>query len=237
MRMPLAASGILLAAALFAPARPAAAGAAKRAELSARAFTVKFRDPGDVALLVGAQLSESGSLRIEPRLRTITVQDRRDVLDRIQDLIASYDVPPRNVEFTITLILASRTEESDQPISREVRGIAEALPDITRWTNYRTLDSVTIAGSEGSRTTRDLAGEYRIEFALESVSDSRGVIRLNPFSLQKLERGSRGEAVYRPVYTTTVNLKNEKLLTIGATKSETSPRALFLAIRARIEGP
>lgn len=215
----------------------AAAGAESRGPIAARVFTVKFRDPGDVALLVGQQLSDRGSVTTVPKLRTVTVQDQRDTLDRIAELIASYDVPPRSVQFTVTLILASRAEEPSGSISREVRGITEALPDISRWTDYKTLDSVTISGSEGSRTSREVAGEYRIEFALESVSEARGIIRLNPFSLMKAEKAADGAATYRPVYTTTVNLKNDKLLTIGATRSETSPRALFLAIRGHVEEP
>ena len=205
---------------------------------SVRLFTIKFRDPSDVASLVGHLLSEKGSVTTQPRLRTVIVQDTRDILDKIETLIGSYDVPPRSVEFTVTLILATLAEEGrGQGISNEVRGIAEALSDITRWTNYKTLDNVKIAGSEGSVTSRELADSYRIEFNLESVSEARGIIRLNPFSLQKVERDTNGASIYRSVYTTTVNLKNEKLLTIGATKSETSPRAVFLAIRARIESP
>ena len=215
----------------------AAAAVSGNEAVSVRLFTIKFRDPSDVALLIGPLLSEKGSVTTQPKLKTLTIQDAPGILDKIQVLIASYDVPPRNVEFTVTLILASQADEGQQPISREVRGITETLPDITRWTNYKTLDSVSIAGSEGSRTSRDLADAYRVEFDLESVSESRGIIRLNPFSLQKGERDANGLMAYRPIYTTTVNLKNEKLLTIGATKSETSPRALFLAIRARIETP
>jgi hypothetical protein len=215
--------------------------AAAPAALQARLFHIKFKDPGDAALLVSPLLSENGSVTTQPKLRTLTVQDMPAILDRIQDLLASFDVPPRSVEFTVTLILASLAEEASAdgkpPISRVVRGIADALPDITRWTNYKTLDSVKIEGSEGSKTTRDLADSYKVEFTLESVSESRGIIRLNPFSLLKGETDASGALVYRPVYTTTVNLKNEKLLTIGATKSETSPRALFLAMRARIEAP
>ena len=218
-----------------------AAPAAPAAGMQVRLFHIKFKDPGDAALLVSPQLSENGAVTTQPRLRILTVQDTPAVLDRIQDLLASFDVPPRSVEFTVTLILASLAEEATAegkpPISRVVRGIAEALPDITRWTNYKTLDSVKIEGSEGSKTTRDLADSYKVEFTLESVSESRGIIRLNPFSLLKGETDAGGTLVYRSVYTTTVNLKNEKLLTIGATKSETSPRALFLAMRARIEAP
>lgn len=224
-----------------APHRAAAgsteAGAGDPSAVTARAFSIRFRDPGDVALLIGPLLSVKGSVITQPKLRTVTVQDTREILDRVRDLIASYDVPPRSVEFTITLILASRGEEGRQPISREVRGITEALPDITRWTDYKTLDSATIVGSEGSRTLRDLADSYRIEFQLESVSESRNIIRLNPFSLQKLERDDKGTISYRTIASATVNLTNQRLLTIGATKSQTSDRALFLAIKARIQNP
>lgn len=204
---------------------------------SVRLFTIKFRDASDVVTLISPLLSVKGSVTSQPRLRTVTVEDAPDILEKVQALINAYDVPPRNVEFTVTLILATLADEGKQSISREVRGIAETLPDITRWTNYKTLDSVKITGSEGARSSRELADLYKVEFDLESVSESRGIIRLNPFSLQRGERDATGAVRYRSVYTTTVNLKNEKLLTIGATKSETSPRALFLAIRARIEAP
>jgi len=223
------------------PRPVASAAGSSSAGVAVRLFKISFRDPSDVAQLVGPLLSEKGSVTTQPRLRTVTVQDSPAILERVAVLVASYDVPPRSVDFTVTLILASLADDAKgdarQSISTEVRGIAEALQDITRWTNYKTLDSVNITGSEGSRTVRDLADDYRVELNLESVSESHGIIRLNPFSLQKVQRDPGGGVTYRSIYTTTVNLTNGKLLTIGATKSETSPRALFLAIRARIESP
>ena len=88
----------------------------------------------------------------------------------------------------MTLILASRPEEAKQPISHEVRGITEALIDITKWTEYTPLGSITISGSEGSSEALDI-DEFHIEFEIESVSEGRGVIRLNPFILQKAVKG------------------------------------------------
>jgi hypothetical protein len=51
------------AGARSAPAQPPAAAGET---LAVRAFTIRFRDPGDVALLVGPQLSDRGSVTTVP---------------------------------------------------------------------------------------------------------------------------------------------------------------------------
>src|SRR5262249_7107206 len=77
-----------------AESKPAAAAAPVRA----RTFTIRYRNPGDVALLVQPLLSPAGFYTLQPALRTLTVQDTEAVLARIADVIASFDVPPRNLE-------------------------------------------------------------------------------------------------------------------------------------------
>jgi len=220
----------LLPAASAAPARPANEAAAP---VGVRVFKIQFKDPSDVAQLVGQLLTEKGSVAFSPKLKTLTVQDHRDVLDRVAEAIGSYDLPPRNVQFTVTLILASMGEQARQPISREVRGIADSLLNLPNWTDYKTLGSSAISGSEGSRVSLDI-DDYRVEFDIESVSESRGIIRLNPLVLQRAVKGADGAVNYRPVYRQTCNLTNDRLLTIGATKSESDAKAVFLAFRARI---
>jgi hypothetical protein len=214
---------------------PAKSAAESPSAVTARVFKIQFKDPSDVAQLVGQLLSDRGSVTFSPKLKTLTVQDRRDVLDRVRDVINSYDLPPRNVQLTVTLILASMGDQAaKQPISREVRGIADSLLNLPQWTEYKTLGSSAISGSEGGKASVDI-GDFRIEFDIESVSESRGIIRLNPLVLQRAVKGADGAVNYRPVYRQTCNLTNDRLLTIGATKSESDSKAVFLAIRARIQ--
>lgn len=236
---------VLLAAGLLAPPpaaaaeRPAVSSAERSREASAtvaaRVFKIQFKDPSDVAQLVGQLLTEKGSVSFSPKLKTLTVQDRRDVLDRIQEVVNSYDLPPRNVQLTVTLILARMGDQAKkQPISREVRGIADSLLNLPNWTEYKTLGSAAISGSEGGKASVDI-DDFRIELDIESVSESRGIIRLNPLVLQRAVKGADGAVNYRSVYRQTCNLTNDRLLTIGATKSESDSKAVFLAIRARIQ--
>gem|GEM_PF-1287427 len=227
--------GLSAPAAAAAPAAGSGSSREATGAIAARVFKIQFKDPSDVAQLVGQLLTERGSVTFSPKLKTLTVQDRRDVLDRVQDVINTYDLPPRNVQLTVTLILASMGEQAaKQPISKEVRGITDSLLNLPNWTEYKTLGSSAISGSEGGRASVDI-DDFRIELDIESVSESRGIIRLNPLVLQRAVKGADGAVTYRPVYRQTCNLTNDRLLTIGATKSESDSKAVFLAIRARIQ--
>lgn len=208
--------------------------------LHARAFTIRYRNPSDAAALVEPILSREGSYTLQPRLNTLTVQDTDQVLGRVEELIRSFDVPPRNVEVTINLLIGTRQPSQQQPLPREIRGITEVLPDITRWSNYQLLDSVSFTGSEGAVTSRTLTGEgekpdgYRIEVGIQSVDEENGVITVNPFVVQKDYRGDSAVPVWRPVYSTKLNLRQNRILTIGAASSEKSEKAVFLTILARV---
>jgi hypothetical protein len=169
-----------------------------------------------------------------PKLRTLTVQDRRDVLDRVQDVINSFDLPPRSVQLTVTLILAGMGEQAaKQPISREVRGITDSLLNLPNWTEYKTLARrrSRAAREARRRSTSTTSGSSSTSSRSARAAGSSGS------TARPAARGEgRGRAVtYRPVYRQTCNLTNDRLLTIGATKSESDSKAVFLAIRARIQ--
>ena len=240
-------------------AQPAPAGppAGPVAALRARSFTIRYRNPGDVAQLIQPALSERGSYTLQPALHTLIVQDAEESLARVADLIRSFDVPPRNVGVTINLLLCSQEPAGQQSLSKEVRGITDVLADITKWKNCKRIDSVSITGSEGAVTSRTLAGEdrsgaYSIELGIQSVDDEHGVIRIDPFTvrkdvhaettLPKLGSGSASSAkraeqqppIWRQVYSTKLNLQPNLLLTLVAARSEKSEEALFLTIRAKV---
>jgi hypothetical protein len=213
----------------------------KSSPVRARTFTIRYRNAGDVALLVQPLLSGAGSYTLQPALKTLTVQDTEAVLARVADVVRSFDVPPRNVEVTINLLVGSREGKPGAPsqnLSRELRGITDVLPDITKWTNYRLIDSVSITASEGAATTRTLgaggaAGAWRIEMGIQSVDDEHGVIRIEPFVVRK-EVTEAGAARWKQEYASKLNLRPGRLLTVVAARSEKSENALFLTIRARV---
>ena len=242
---------LLLVALVLAASSPLPAAGAEPSAfdtgLVARAYQVRHRTLSDAADVVSPALSSEGTLKLEPRLRTLVVEDHPSVLRRVDELLSAFDLPPRNVEVTLTLLLGSDVREPRAPvagagpreISREVRGVSETLGDFTKWTNYELLGSQSLTGAEGRSVTARLSDEYRVTFDIEAVEPPSskapsGVISFRSLVLQRISRTDTGEERADEVYSTAIQLHVGKLLMVGAARSPESRRALFLAIKAKL---
>ncbi len=206
----------------------------------ARAYEIRFRPLKDAADLVGSVLSPDGSMTLQPKLRTIVVQDRAPVLDRIGALLASFDLPPRNVEVTLSLFLGTDRREEEagrqsraEGLSREVRGVTETLGDVTKWNAYEPLGSRSVIGAEGAPVTANLSEDYRVTFEVESVTEPQGVVKFRSVSLKRISRRADGSERIEDLVTTSIVIPSGRLLVVGAAKSPDSRKALFLTLQAR----
>ena len=210
--------------------------------ISAKAFEVRYRPLNDAAELVSAILSADGKVTLEPRLKILVVEDHGSLLDRVGALLQSFDLPPRSVEVTVSLIRG--TDKKDQApgqpgaaggISREIRGVTETLGDFTKWTAYEQLGSRSVTGVEGSPVTVNLSEDYRVVFEIDSVQERQGVMKIEfkRLSLQRLIRAADGGERTEELYNLVVSLPPGKLHMIGAAKSPDSKQALFLALQAK----
>ena len=235
-RVPLA---ILLSASIATAAFAAAADTPAAADpVSARAYEVKFKSLADAAELVSPILTPQGTLTLQPRLKTLTVQDRVSVLGRVAALLQSFDVAPRNVEISMSLFLGTdrRAQEAGRSIppssmTRDVRGIAETLGDFTKWNAYEPLGGRAVTGVEGGRVTVNLSDEYRVAYDIDTVRDQS--VKLTNFVLQRVTKDADGKQVVQDVYSASVVLPVGRMLMLGAAQNPESKRALFLTLQAR----
>ena len=230
-------SASLLLAGAAPAAGPSAASSAADA-VSPRAYQVRFKSLTDAAELVSALLTPQGTVTLQPRIKTLVVQDRAEVLDRVATLLASFDLPPRNVEVTLSLFLGTDRREQEagrsippEGLSRDVRGIAETLGDFTKWNAYSPLGKGSVTGAEGEKITVNLSEEYRVSYEIETVQDAN--VKLKNFALYRVARGNDGTESVQTVYTASVVLPVGRSLMLGAAQNPESKRALFLALQAR----
>jgi len=228
---------LLLLLMLPAPSIPAPPTDPAASRLPTQLFTVRFKDVNDVYLLIEPLLSARGSVQMQPRLRTLAVTDEPETLAKIEALIQSYDLPPKNVEVALQLILATTAGKPGEKISPRIRGgVIQKLNEIsTRWSDYRLLGSATVVSSEGERASVEMGEDYRISFAVDYASDEQKLVRFKRFTLDRRDRfrdPEPGEATYTRVLDTALNLKEDKLYIFGASKMESSNRALFMTITA-----
>jgi hypothetical protein len=206
--------------------------------LETRVFEIHFKEVSDIFLLIEGQVSMAGSIWMQPKLKTISVTDRPAVLERIATLIAEYDLPPRNVEVSFSLILASTSEiqgPGKPPTIRKYLEYFRKIDEVTnRWGNYRLVGSATVVGTEGERSELKVGEQYRIGFLIEFAGERQGVItvRLADFSLERLEEDPENRPEFVPLLSTSLNLNRDQLYILGASKSEAHDRALFVAISA-----
>jgi len=226
------------ALALLAGAWIGASALAADEPLSARAYAVKFKSLSDAAEIVSPVLSPDGTMTLQPRLKTLTIQDRPAVLDRVGKLLDSFDTPPRTVDVTLNLFLGTDRRDSDpgkapppSSLTRDVRGVAETLSDFTKWNAYEPLGARSVSGTEGGRVTVSLSDEFRVSYDIEAVRDQS--VKLANFVLQRVTKGEDGRENVQDVYATAVVLPVGRMLMLGAAQNPDSKRALFLALQAK----
>jgi hypothetical protein len=206
--------------------------------LGTRVFTLRHKGVDAAYLLISPVLGPRGSIRAQPHQRTLTVVDAPANLDRMSGLLRAFDVPPRNVQVAVQLILASSGAASKQPAAPSIRGVVEKLNALnTRWTDYRLVGDARVLGVEGERTRLQVGDDYRIDFRVDQVSDETRLIRLRPFELQRREPAVEGSERFAPVLSTALNLRDEQLFIVGASRAERSNRALFMTITASVQKP
>ncbi len=234
------AASVLLVGLALAALDPGGVQAAPEADaVTARAFQIHYQPLADAADLVSPLLSESGTVTLRPRLSTLVVEDRRAVIDRVGDLLRDWDIPPRNVEITLSLFLGTdrrsqdpQAPQADHGLSREVRGVLDKLSDFTKWTNYSPLGSRSVTGSEGDTIVANLSDEYRVVFVVGSVHEAHGAIKFDRLQLQQVGLAEDGSESVRDLYTCALVLAPGKLRLVGAATDPNSNRVLFLAVQS-----
>lgn len=208
--------------------------------LTAQAFRVRYRALADAADVVAPLLSTDGTVTLRPRLRMLVVQDRRPVLDRVEALLRSFDLPPRNVEVTLSLFLGTdrltagrQRGAPGQEFSKEVRGVIETLGDVTKWVAYEPLGSRAVTGVEGDAVTADLSLDYRVVLEVESVHEAQGVVKFDRVSLQRLALDEEGHETIEDLYSAGMVLTAGRVHVVGAAREPGSNRALFLILEVK----
>lgn len=227
---------LLVAGLVLASALPASADD----PIVAKAYAIRFRPLADAAELVGQVLSAEGTVTMQPRLRTITVQDRASIQERIPGLLLSFDLAPRNVEVTLALFLGTDRREREagrslpaEGMSREVRGVVETLADFTKWNAYESLGGRSVTSAEGSPAEVQLGEEYRARWVVEAVAERQEVSKLRDFTLERRIVGTDGREAWQVVYRTDIVAPQGKQFLLGVAQNPDSKKALFLSLQAR----
>ncbi|ANM28655.1 hypothetical protein ABI59_02045 [Acidobacteria bacterium Mor1] len=209
--------------------------------LKVKAFKVEHRSLMEAAELAEAVLSEEGSLRIRPNIKTLVVEDYENVLGKVQSLIHDFDVPPRNVKLTLNLIVGTderaeqdgRTTLLGPDVAQEIVDAVERIRRLTKWSKYEIEGSRSVQGVEGGETIAQLSDDYRVVMQIDAVDEERQKLMIKRFALQKIRYSEQSER-YEDIFVSSVITPLDRLNQLVVASGPDASKALFLTLQAEL---
>lgn len=199
-----------------------------------RVFVLKHRKAEDAFLLVRPLLTARGSIVLQPATNALTVRDTGRTVERAAQAVAGFDLPPRAIAVSVTLLRATNTPgPSGRPVpgGEQIRGVGARLRSLFSFTDYTALDEVVLQGLEGDPVSWTLGGTFRIDFHLEPGGGRDGV-RLRNLVLARVRRDETGRETVRDVARTSLSLRMREPFVLGVGREEGGAAALFLVLSA-----
>lgn len=221
------ATAAFVAALAWAPAP--AAGPAEEV----RVFQVRYRSLQEATAVVEPLLSAAGSILIHPQRNTLTVRDEGAVLERVARALQEWDLPPAAYRVEVTALLASATAPPPGPFFAPEQGVGEAILKLWKYQWLEELGSVTVTASEGSPAEAAVGERFMVRFTLrEGRTDPRRLV-LSRLEFSRRQEQAAGQVAVEPLIRGTVSLKLGQKAVVGAARSETAEKAVFLVLSAR----
>ncbi len=212
-----------------------AAGSVLAADQELRVFQFHFRPAREAASLVEPLLSAEGSILLQPGLNAITVRDNPDVLRRVADTLASWDVAPQSYRVRIRLFLATREAKPSGTPPAPIPELGEKLFLLFPFTRYQEVATVQVTASDGASVETAAGARYHLRFAVRGVPGEPDRVQLAQLQLARRDRGAGDAEVLNPVLRATVSLRVKEPSVVAGARSESADQALFLVLVAERE--
>jgi type II secretory pathway component GspD/PulD (secretin) len=200
--------------------------------LEVRTFKVQYIQPEAAARIIDPYVfvDRGGSRTYDNENGLITVRETPEMLSRIEEVLARYDVAEPSVQLHFRLIEADGAAASD-PALDDIRA---ALPsEVFRFRNYQQVAEAVMTGSEWGNIAQEVAtpkSRYHIEGRIGEVrrAEDGGTVQLE-VALSAPGIGT--------IFGTSVNARVGQLLVLGSAQPQPRTGALILAVRAELVQP
>ena len=228
----------ILGVGLFAAAPVEAQASCAGKQIHSRVIEIRYKPLGQAAQLVDEMLGPCGAYKVSKALGAVIVEDGSPRLERIAEAVSAWDVPPRVVDVTVTLMMASRDLPPTQGIAEELRDVSRTISDMTRWTRFNPLGTVNVRVREGGEAQVEIADRYRVVMKIKGVDVQRRAVRIEPFELDRLPvpSSSAGSSLMPPprkLWGGELDLTEGPQHLVGAT-ARGRRRAIFLVFTIRL---
>ena len=197
-----------------------------------RVFHIQYRDPTEIYDVIRPLCTKEVGL--SPTLRTITVVENPEVLDKIEAEIKSHDLPYRQIWLDVLLVKASGDTGKKPSYNEKLEPIVDKLSKLFKFDRYEIIGQVNAMGMEGSAlvVTSDRMNDSASKAVFEVSVGHLGVIS-HAIRLQNL-----GIKVYKPqikMISTTINIPTGDMVILGASRESSGAESIIVVVSATSE--
>jgi len=195
--------------------------------LDTRTFALKSMDPYTAQQIIAPYVftDRAGAPgTMSAAAASLTVRETPDNLEKIERVLAEYDVPRPDVRLRFQLIEADGFTESDPAIA----AVEAELRKVFQFRGYRLVGEAVVSATDDSEVQQSLAGgQYQVEAQIHWAQP--GIIRLEEVSLYSADPWQR-------LLFTTVNVRPGQTLVVGTAAKDKSTATLLLTLVAEEVG-
>jgi hypothetical protein len=223
--------------------------------LLVKVFQIQYKRVDDVYLLVSPLLSERGSIFVRPAQKSIRVRDVEPVILRVENVIRRFDQVPKTVviRFQLAKGLVEQPESAagkrpDFGDGRPVRPLESGAENPSqvftgdfgnwmKWKRFENLGELQVRGIEGRKCKPAFFPKtpYRLEVVVGQVDKATGLVELERLTLEKKTLDKNGNIAYEPIISVAEIVYADRIRVFGATATEESRKAIFLAMQASVD--
>lgn len=203
-------------------------------ELDTRTFPLTYMDRYEAEQLIGPYVygdrpEAPGAVSVATG--AITVRETPDNLDKIQRVLAQYDVPMPGIQLHFQLIQA----DGPMPTDPGIAPVEAELRKLFQFEGYRLAGQAVVYALDGSEISQTLSGAKMPPGVTEPyLVEAR--VRRGPENGLRLEEVSLYSTAGRKLRTT-VNVRPGQTLVLGSSSMEGASGTFFLTVTAEpVEG-
>jgi len=195
-----------------------------RDQLEVRTITIQHLQPHEVVNLIDPYVygdREGAAGALSTSSGAITVREMPDNLDKIERVLAEFDVARADVRLRFQLIEADGFTDTDPRIA----AVEEQLRKLFQFRGYRLASEGFVSATDGSDISQGMQSSDDLYEIGGNVSwTGPDMIRLNGVSMYS-QSGGTG-------LSTTVNIRPGQTLVLGSSPKNGSTATLLLTVRA-----
>ncbi len=209
-------------------------------QLQKEIVKIKFVQASQIKNLLNPYLSRYGSIRFDERLQMLTLQDTPEIVDKVLAAIKKIDIRPKDLLFTVDLILGSMVEKDNDP-ALKADPVIKDLRNVLSYKSYKKIGSSLVRVQANNRSEQRIGGQgidLNLWMRPRYIQDAKGglfqlqIELRHEIPLPGAEVGKKPKDIR--LFETTLTMNSGERTVVGVSKLNGGDDALILILTGKV---